>query len=249
MPRFAANLTLLFTEFPLIERAAAAARAGFDAVEILWPNEAAEAPEAIGVALDDAGLPLALINTPRGQSWGSAALSEERFAVELERTLALAEVLRPAHIHLLAGLAEGPAARATYLRNLAHAAARAPGQSFTIEPISPAVLPGYHLADFDAAAGILAEIGAPNLHLQFDAFHAHGLTGDVSALWRRMGPLAAHVQIAGAPGRHEPAGGEIDYPAFFRLLDATGYAGLVSAEYNPRGRTEDGLGWLRAARG
>jgi 2-dehydrotetronate isomerase len=147
----------------------------------------------------------------------------------------------------VAGTAEGPEARATYVGNLRWAATRAPKRSLTIEPINPADRPGFFLNDFDLAADILDEIAAPNLHLQFDAYHAHRLTGDVMATWARHGHRAVHVQIAGFPGRHEPQGGDIDYPAFFARLDADGYQGFVSAEYAPAGATAEGLGWLAQA--
>jgi hydroxypyruvate isomerase len=144
----------------------------------------------------------------------------------------------------MAGKAQGAVARATMVRNLAWAAAEAPGQALTIEPLNVFDMPGYFLADFATAAEIIAEVGAPNLGLQFDAWHAQLVTGDTLGAWDTFGRLATHVQVAGSPGRHEPVKGEIDYPAFFARLDADGYAGWVGAEYNPKKRTEDGLGWL-----
>ena len=104
-------------------------------------------------------------------------------------------------------------------------------------------MPGYFLSDFELAAEVLDAVAAPNLHLQFDAYHAHRITGDVVGTWARMAARVAHVQVAGFPGRHEPKGGDIDYDSFFARLDAAGYTGWVSGEYHPRGRTVDGLGW------
>lgn len=251
MPRFAANLSWLFTERPLVERFAAARAAGFAAVEILFPYEepAAQLAEAARLA----GTPVVLINCPppnwTGGPRGYAAVpgGEARFEKDFERALRFAGVLGARHLHLMAGAAEGPAARATFLRNLRWAAGRAPGRSLTIEPINRTDMPGYFLADFREALEIVEAVGAPNLGLQFDAYHAQMIHGDVPALWQLCAPRVAHVQIAGAPGRNEPEGGEIDYPAFFAALDRDGYGGWVSAEYRPRGATGAGLGWLARA--
>ena len=248
MPRFAANLSMLFRELPLLERPSAARDAGFAGVEILFPYD--EPGHLIRQALDRAGLPLILINTPppnwTGGDRGFAAIpgGEERFRHDFRRALRYAQVLGARHIHVMAGVAEGPEARDTFIRNLAWAAATAPEQPLTIEPINTHDMPGYFLDDFDLAAEVLDTVGAPNLALQFDAYHAHRITGDVMGTWAAHGHRAAHVQVAGYPGRHEPAGGEIDYPAFFARLDSDGYAGFVSGEYTPEGRTEDGIGWI-----
>ncbi|PRX37120.1 hydroxypyruvate isomerase [Meinhardsimonia xiamenensis] len=248
MPRFAANISFLFSELDLPERIDAAAEAGFEAVEILFPYDTPV--PALRRRLEATGLPLALINAPppnyTGGTPGFAALpgGEERFRHDFARVLRYAGALGPRHIHIMAGAAEGPEARAAFLRNLAWAAAEAPAQSLTIEPINPVDMPGYFLADFDLAAEIITEVGAPNLGLQFDAYHAHRITGDVLGTWERHRALVRHVQIADHPGRHEPGSGEIDFPAFFARLDADGYEGFVSAEYHPAGSTAEGLGWL-----
>lgn len=248
MPRFCANLDVLFTERPFLDRFAAARAAGFEAVEILFPYD--HDPADIAARLRGEGLTLALINTPAGD-WatgerGFAARSGDvaRFRDGVARATDLAARLGAGLVHLLAGCAAGETARQTYLENLARAADTAPEQAFTIEPINPIDMPGYFLASFDDAADILDALGRANLHLQFDAYHARRIAGDVMALWDRMGGRSAHVQVASAPDRHEPDAGEIDYPAFFARLDAQGYAGWVSGEYHPRGRTEDGLGWI-----
>lgn len=248
MPRFCANLTVLFTELPLTDRILAARDVGFDAVEILWPQLDTDDLTGLRQVLDDTGLELALINSPRGDAWGSAALSGTRFDTDLHQALEVARVLRPGFIHIMAGKTVGVAAKDIYVANLKRACDLAPDQMFTIEPISPATLPGYFMNDFDLAAGVLADVGRRNLHLQFDAYHAHMITGDLMGTWAKFAPLAAHIQIAGAPGRHEPDRGEIDFPAFFARLDNDGYTGVVSAEYTPAARTEDGLDWLRLAR-
>lgn len=248
MPRLAANLTMLFTELPMLERFAAAAEAGFEGAEILFPYDIAA--RDLSRAAIAAGLEMVLINTPppnwAGGPRGFAAQPgmEDRFRHDFDRALRFAQALRARHLHIMAGVAEGDEAEATFEANLAWASARAPQASLTIEPINRVDMPGYFLAGFDLAARVIERVGAPNLGLQFDAYHAQMITGDAIGTWRRMAPLVRHIQIAGCPGRHEPTGGQIDYPAFFAELDAAGYRGWVSAEYNPAQQTERGLGWL-----
>ena len=248
MARLAANLTFLFTELPMTERFASARRAGFSGVEVLFPYDLAT--RELTRAARAEGLEFVALNTPppnwAGGPRGFAAIpgGEDRFRRDFDRALRFAGELGARHIHVMAGRAQGPVARQSFIRNLSWAAARAPQASLLIEPANTADLPGYFLDDFDLAAEILDEIGAPNIGLQFDAYHAQRITGDALACWDRHGARARHVQIAGAPGRHEPAGGDIDYPAFFRRLAASGYDGFVSAEYIPATTTEAGLGWL-----
>jgi hydroxypyruvate isomerase len=248
MPRFAANLTWLFTELPFLDRFAAARSAGFSGVEVLFPYDN-PAPEILDrLAVND--LRLVLINCPPPNYTdgprGFAAVpgGEERFRHDFKRALRYARALGARHLHIMAGVAEGDAARATYMDNLRWAAAQAPGQSLTIEPINQGDMPGYFLSDFETALTVIKEVGAPNLHLQFDAYHAQRITGDVMGTWDRVRAHVAHVQVAGFPGRNEPTGGVIDYPAFFARLNAEGYAGWVSGEYKPATRTEDGLAWM-----
>lgn len=248
MPHFAANLTKLFTEIPLEQRFAAAAEAGFTGVEILFPYDIPAA--TLSRKAIKAGLEIVLINTPppnwAGGPRGFAAVPgfEERFRQDFDRALRFARSLQSRHIHIMAGTTNDRDARATFIDNLAWAAERAPHASLTIEVINRTDMPGYFLADFDLAAGIIAELGVRNLGLQFDAYHAQAITGDAIGTWREYAPVIRHIQIAGYPGRHEPVGGEIDYPAFFAELDASDYRGWVSAEYDPEHLTESGLGWL-----
>lgn len=250
MPKFAANLTMLFTERPFMDRFKAAKDAGFDAVEVLFPYDCA-AQEMRDQLVWNAQT-FVLLNAPppnfAGGPRGFAAQpgQEARFRKDFERVLRYAGVLKPRHIHIMAGNAEGPEARRVYVENLRWAAEAAPRQSLTIEPLNPTDFPGYFLSDFETAAAVIDEVGAPNLGLQFDTYHAQSIAGDAMAAWDRYGARAVHVQIGGFPGRHEPVRGEIDFPAFFARLDADGYKGFVSAEYKPLGRTEDGLGWLAA---
>lgn len=248
MAKFAANLTFLFQELPYADRFDTAAEAGFAGVEVLFPYELPA--KDTKRALIRAGLELVLINAPppnyTGGAPGYAAIpgGEARFRSDFRRALRYVQTLRAGRLHLMAGVAEGDEARATFVENLAWAAGEARDVELTIEPINPHDLPGYFLNDFEQAVEVLDEVDAPNLALQFDAYHAHRITGDVMACWDRFGSRARHVQIAGFPGRHEPTGGDIDYPAFFARLDADGYSGWISAEYHPAGETREGLGWL-----
>ncbi|WP_378943827.1 hydroxypyruvate isomerase family protein [Paracoccus sp. R86501] len=251
MPRFAANLTWMFTELQMFDRFAAAAEAGFTGVEILFPYDLA-APQMYRAAVK-AGVEIVLINAPppnwAGGPRGFAAVpgNEARFRRDFERSLRVAEALRARHIHIMAGKAEGPDALQTYVDNLSWAAERAPHTSLTIEPLNQNDHPGYFLSCYDQAAEILGRIGAPNVGLQLDTYHAEVITGDMLATWARYAPLVRHIQIAGHPGRHEPDQGTLDYPAFFAELDEWGYRGWVSAEYEPARTTFSGLGWLAGA--
>ena len=248
MPKFCANLTWLFTEVDFLERFALAKEAGFDAVEVLFPYDV-NAQDIVN-ALGKQDLTMALINCPppnyTGGPQGFAAIPglEERFRKDFGRALRYAQTLGAKHLHIMSGVADGDEAKATFVNNLRWAAAEAPEQSLTIEPINNQTMPGYFLNTFDLGREIVTAIDAPNLRLQFDTFHAAKITGDVLGTWEQMREITAHVQIAQMPNRDEPDQGEIDYPAFFAMLDAQGYDGWVSAEYKPRTATTDGLSWL-----
>lgn len=250
MARFAANLTYLFTELPMLQRFAAARRAGFDGVEILFPYDI-PARDLIAAA-QDASLHFVLMNTPppnwAGGPRGFAAEpgNEARFRHDFERALRYAEALKVTHLHVMAGKARGPAALATFLRNLEWACAQAPDVSLTLEPMNHSDMPGYFLDNFDLAGEIIDEIDQPNLGLQFDAYQAQMIHGDVVDTWERHARNVRHIQIAGYPGRHEPRAGKINYPKFFRAMDMAGFRGWVGAEYTPRTSTEAGLRWLRS---
>jgi hydroxypyruvate isomerase len=197
-------------------------------------------------------LTFVLMNCPppnaTGGPQGFAAVPElrDRFCRDFDRALRFADILKPQFMHIMSGPGTGNEARTAFIENLAWAAAHAPKTHLTIEPINPQDMPGYFLDDFDLAADILDAVAAPNLALQFDAYHAHRITGDVMGTWAKHGHRAVHVQIAGHPGRHEPDVGEIDYPEFFARLDADGYDGFVSAEYGPRDATAAGLAWMNS---
>lgn len=255
MPRFAANLSMMFNEVPFPERFAAAARAGFKGVEFLFPYDYPAADVARW--LKDAGLVNALFNLPPGDFAGGergiASLPgrEAEFRAGVAKALEYAAALGTPTLHVMAGLlpagADRAERRALYVRNVAYAAgelARA-GLTLVIEPINTRDIPGYLLNTQAEAHAICKEIGAPNLKVQMDFYHAQIVEGDLSVKFRDNVAGIGHVQIASVPARHEPDEGEVNYPHLFRLLDELGYAGWVGCEYRPRGRTEDGLGWLK----
>jgi hydroxypyruvate isomerase len=247
MPKFCANLTWLFTELPFLERFEAAKEAGFDAVEILSPYDVNAQDIVKQLAKHDLGM--VLINCPppnyTGGEQGFAAVPglEARFRTDFKRALRYAQTLGAQHLHIMSGVAEGAAAKAAFIENLRWAAAEAPDQSLTIEPINNDTILGYFLNDFNLGRELVTLIDAPNLRLQFDTFHAAKITGDVLGTWNKMRDITAHVQVAQMPDRSEPDKGQIDYPAFFAGLDAQGYAGWVAGEYKPRTTTIAGVAW------
>ena len=248
MPRFAANLTFLFGEMPMEDRFQAAADAGFTGVEILYPYDIAA--DVLMRRAKDAGVEIVLINTPPA-NWsdgpcGFAAIPgrEKLFRDNFERTLHVADSLQNPQIHVIAGPTDHPDARAVFVENLAWAIKRAPDTELNIEVINAIDRPNYFLANYDLAAGIISEINAPNLALQFDVYHAHLITGQPLEIWKKYAEIIRHIQIGGVPNRHEPIDGEFSFTSFFEELDQSGYRGWVSAEYNPANLTEDGLGWL-----
>lgn len=248
MLRFAANLTTLFTEFPMEYRFSAAADAGFSGVEILFPYDIPAKTLSRGAIA--AGLQIVLINTPppnwTGGPRGFAAQPgrEERFRHDFDRAVRFAQALSARHIHIMAGRASGDEARQTFVENLTWATKRALHVSLTIEPINQVDMPGYFLSDYQLAADIIAEVGAPNLGLQYDCYHAQIITGDAIKTWQDFSPITRHVQISGFPGRHEPDTGEIDLPELLGEIEGAGYRGWISAEYEPARLTHNGLGWL-----
>lgn len=249
MPRFAANISLLFAELPYLDRFQAAAAAGFEAVEILYPYELAA--KETQRALMANGLRLLLINAPppnyTGGMPGYAAVPEgvDRFQRDIRRVLRYAEALKAGKIHVMAGYAKGADAQRTFIENLQWAADRAPEQQFTIEPLNSGDQPGYFLDDYNLAIDVLEAVDRPNVGLQYDAYHAQMIHGDALKVWETFGPRAVHVQIGAAPGRCEPGTGPVDFQELFEAIDASGYGGWVSAESPPSTRrTEDSLGWM-----
>lgn len=252
MPRFAANLSMMFNEVPFMQRFEATAQAGFSGVEYLFPY--AEDAGDIASALKDNGLTQALYNTNAGDfaagERGFAAVpgAGDRFRTDLDQALEFAAKIAPVNIHIMSGIAKGPAARATFLENLHHACAHAPDQGFVIEPINHRDMPGYHLDNQEDARGIIAEVGAPNLALQLDLYHCQIMQGDLTERIRSLAPVTRHVQVASVPKRNEPDRGELNFPHLMTVLDQTGYDGWVGCEYRPEGATLDGLGWFAGYR-
>ena len=248
MLRFAANISLLFKEIPYLDRFQAAADNGFFAVEILFPYEFAA--KETRWALIANGLELVLINAPppnyAGGTPGFAALPEgiDRFQRDIRRALRFADELKAGQIHVMAGETDAPSAKATMIANLQWAADHAPKHRFTIEPLNPADKPGYFLNNYDLAAEILDAVERPNVALQFDSYHAQVIHGDAVAVWEQHKRRVSHIQIGDAPGRTEPGRGGVDFATLLASIDASGYDGWVSAEYNPTTtRTEDSLSW------
>ncbi len=252
--RLSANISMLFADRPFLDRIGAAAAAGFPAVECQFPY--AEPAEAIAARLDAAGLMMNAINTPLGDTnrgeFGFAALPGRRdaFRAGVDRALAYACALKVGTIHCMCGVPAADAAaqaRRTFLDNLRWAAplARDAGVDLVIEPLNARDRPGYFVARSDAVADLLAELGEPNVKLLFDIYHIQIMEGDILRRIERHWPIIGHVQIASAPLRREPDEGELAYPVILEELATRGWAAFVGAEYNPRGRTEDGLAWAR----
>ncbi len=257
MPKFAANLSMMFTEWSLLDRFAAAADHGFQAVEILFPY--AHAPDEIAGRLQDAKLELALFNLPPGD-WeagerGLAAIPgrEAAFQAGLQTALPYAEACAVKRLHLMSGQGEraDPKAREAFVNAIRHACAVAAprGIDILIEPINGRDMPGYFLNDFGHATELIRTLGLPNLKLQYDIYHRQILHGDVMRSLEQMLPLIGHVQTSSVPNRHEPGTGELDDARIFRHLDEIGYEGFVGCEYHPAGGTLDGLSWMKACDG
>lgn len=255
MPRFAANLSMMYTELPFLARFGAAAADGFEAVEYLFPY--AFPPEAIVAELTQHRLTQALFNLPPGD-WdaGERGLAchpgrEAEFADSVQQALRYARATGCLRLHAMAGLLPAAVvpeqARDTYLTNLrlAARAVAAEGITLLIEPINSRDMPGYFLSLQQQAADVLREVGEPNLKIQFDCYHCQIMEGDLSRRFEKHLPDIGHVQIAGVPDRHEPDQGELNYPHLFDHFDRLGYSGFVGCEYRPRAKTSDGLGWLR----
>ena len=255
MPRFAANLSMLYHEHAFLERFAAAAADGFEAVEYLFPYEHPAAE--IAARLSAHGLQQALFNAPPGD-WakgerGLACLPgrDDEFRRGIAQAIEYAQALRCPRVHVMAGLApagvERAALHALYVQRLAWAAAQAPGLDFLIEPINPRDMPGFFLNRQDQAHAVIAEAGAPNLKVQMDLYHCQIVEGDLAMKLKQYLPTGkvGHLQIAGVPERHEPDRGELNYPYLFSLIDELGFPGLVGAEYRPRAGTRAGLGWFQ----
>ncbi len=255
MPRFAANLTLMFTELPFLDRFEAAARAGFEAVEFLFPYD--HPADAVAERLRGHGLKPALFNLPPGD-WaagerGLGALPERHaeMRAKFDEAVPYIRATGTPCVHLMAGRTDRSAPHARAFRDaVAWTAERlhALGVTLVLEPLNTRDNPGYHLVDFDEAADLIRDLALPNLKLQFDLYHCQIVHGDVTRRLEAMMPIVGHVQVASVPSRNEPDGEELNFPYLFDLLDRLGYGGHVGCEYRPRGATMDGLAWFRPYR-
>jgi hydroxypyruvate isomerase len=254
MPKFAANLTMLFNEVPFLDRFAAAAEAGFEAVEFLFPYPYSIAD--LRQRLDDNNLQIVLHNLPAG-NWeggerGIACLPDrkEEFREGVSKAIEYAKALNVPQLNCLVGIPPASVsredARATIVENLKFAAAalKKEGIRLLVEPCNHFDIPGFALNKSQEGLDVIRDVGSDNLFLQYDIYHMQRMEGELAATIKRNLPLIAHVQLADNPGRNEPGTGEINYPFLFSLLDSVGYQGWIGCEYKPRATTEASLGWL-----
>ena len=253
MPRFSANLSMMFTEYPFLARFDAARKSGFKAVEFLFPY--AHSAAEVGAAVRQNKLQISVFNLPPGD-WeggdrGMAALADRQdaFRASITQAMPYAKATGATRLHVMAGLATPDAgSEATYVENIRFAADQfaAAGLELLIEPINPRDMPGYFLSTTDQALALMERINHPAVQLQFDVYHHQITRGDVIMSLSDHIAQIGHIQIASVPERHEPYMGELNYRAVFEHLDQLGYDGWLGCEYRPRGRTEDGLGWMPA---
>ena len=255
MPRFAANITFLFTELPFLDRFAAAADAGFTGVEFHYPYEFD--PEAINSRLARHRLTPVLINVRSGDhkmgEWGFAGVPDRvaTFRLCVTEAIHYALAIGVHQLNCLAGVlpANGnlKSCEATLIANLRDAAEQCAdfGLTLNLEPINTRDVPGYLVSNSRDAIRLMNDIGADNVRLQYDWYHMQIMEGELADTMRLLLPSIGHMQFADAPGRHQPGSGEIDFRALFAHVDAIGYNGWLSAEYRPSGATADSLGWMR----
>ena len=259
MPRFAANLTMLFNEVPFLDRFEKAAAAGFTGVEYLFPYDFAV--EELVARLKANNLKQVLHNLPAG-NWGAGergiAILPERvdeFRAGVDKAITYATALGCPQVNILAGIVPAGADREvlhnTFVNNLKFAAPKIKeaGLKLLIEPINTRDIPGFFLNYTKQAKAIIEEVGSDNLFIQYDIYHMQIMEGDLARTIEANLAQIAHIQLADNPGRNEPGTGEINYPFLFRHLDAIGYEGWVGCEYKPKGETGAGLGWLKELAG
>jgi hydroxypyruvate isomerase len=257
MPRLAANLTMLFTEVPFLDRFAAAALAGFKGVEYLFPYD--HDKNAIKEQLVEHRLTQVLHNLPAGD-WGAGERGiachpnrHAEFEADVDKAISYATTLGCSQLNCLAGITpagvDETVARDAFVRNLRYAAPRlfAAGIKLLIEPINTRDIPGFFLSRTRQAIEIMDAVRSDNLFLQYDIYHMQIMEGDLAKTIERHLPRIAHMQLADPPARHEPGTGEINFPFLLNCIDQLGYRGWIGCEYKPAGRTEDGLGWARDA--
>jgi len=250
MPKLAANISMMFTEWDFLDRFQAAADNGFAGVEFLSPFE--QPADAVAKAREAAGVEAVLFNLPFiPDERGFAALPHRKaqFREALAKAMDYAEALGCPRLHAMAGIPADGANDAeladTFADNLEYAAAQAApkGIDICIEPINSRDIPGYYLNYVEDAAAVIASVGAPNLKLQFDIYHRQIMSGDVMMSLAAHLPLIGHVQVASVPDRHEPTTGELDDVRVLHYLDELGYTGWVGCEYRPQAGTVEGLAW------
>lgn len=251
MPRFAANISFLFTELPFKERFQAAADAGFEGVEFLFPYDE-PANELASLAMQ-AGVEVVLFNIWPGE-WeaGDRGLAgvhgkEGEFSERLDQALEYADALGCRQLHAMAGLTTKGANEETLIANLKMAADKAASFGVTLltEPINTRDMPGYLVTKTSQARRLIDAIGKPNVRLQFDLYHRHIEEGGVAQAIDEFADITNHYQIASPPDRGEPGEGELDFQDLIALIDATGYQGWIGCEYRPRRETHAGLNWLK----
>ncbi len=259
MPKFSANLNFLFTELPFLDRFAAAARAGFTAVE--YPSPYEHEPSDIARRLADHGLAQALFNLPMGNvETGERGLAilpgrEQEFRKGVGRALDYAAALGCGRLNCLAGVTppdvEPRTLETIFLENLSFAAeaARGRGVKLLIEPINDRDTPGFYLTRTDVALRLIEKVRSDNLYLQADIYHMQIMEGDLARRIEAALPQIAHIQIADNPGRREPGTGEINYAFLLPLIDRLGYEGWIGCEYRPTTTVEEGLTWMAPYRG
>jgi hydroxypyruvate isomerase len=253
MPKLAANLTLMFNEVEFLDRFAAAAKAGFRAVEFLFPYDFDK--QVIKQKLDEHNLQLVLHNLPAG-NWGNGERGIgchgdriAEFEAGVDRAIDYATALGCKQLNCLAGIRpsrrDPMEAREIFINNLHFAAARlkAAGIKLLIEAINTRDIPGFFLTNSAQAIDIIKAVGSDNLFFQYDIYHMQIMEGDLSATIEKHLQLIPHMQLADTPGRHEPGTGEINYDFLLPHLDKIGYSGWIGCEYKPATTTEAGLGW------
>ena len=253
MPKFAANLTMLFGELPFLDRFAAAKAAGFSGVEYLFPYDFEKA--VLREHLQQYGLTQVLHNLPAG-NWaagerGIAILPDrvDEFRDGVLRAIDYAKALDCRQVNCLAGVAPAGAdvfeLNEVLLNNLRFAADALARERIRllIEPINTRDIPGFFLNRTEQAIQIISDVKSDNLFVQYDIYHMQVMEGDIAPTLRKHLARIAHVQLADNPGRNEPGTGEINYPFLFRHLDEIGYRGWVGCEYKPKTTTVEGLGW------
>ena len=254
MPKFAANLTMLFNEVDFLDRFQPAAEAGFKGVEYLFPY--AFPKEALAERLDRHGLVQVLHNLPAGNWEGGErgiACHPDRigeFQEGVGRAIDYAKTLGCKQVNCLAGIAPAGVSadtlRETFVGNLRFAAGKLKeaGIRLLMEPINTYDIPGFYLNRTAQAAEIQDAVGSDNLFIQYDIYHAQRMEGELGNTIAKYLPRIAHIQLADNPGRNEPGTGEINYPWLFRHIDGLGYDGWIGCEYKPAAKTREGLGWM-----